>query len=267
MMLSEFCAHLAWRWTWTSLPSFSVGAKCQKYRLHCQPHITACCASGLWAALTSKPRLTSQPRRCWRTCLRSPGWCRRRSSGLCCPSWPSATWTTPSASSTRERNPWPSTSSALTRRWRLKTSCDAWNSLLFYFQRKCLDLLWFTLSSCLSKAVKRMIDETTSGGVTVNDVMMHYTLSSLPFGGVGMCFSLFYNMEVSGFFFLRERVTEFMTSILTKLDTLHAHITAFPMKSWLNLLISDSDGYKGDCITHGDDIFTVTFNTFGTVFS
>uniref|UniRef100_A0A3P8UVB2 Aldehyde dehydrogenase n=1 Tax=Cynoglossus semilaevis TaxID=244447 RepID=A0A3P8UVB2_CYNSE len=35
------------------------------------------------------------------------------------------------------------------------------------------------------KAVKRMIEETTSGGVTVNDVMMHYTLSSLPFGGVG----------------------------------------------------------------------------------
>lgn len=31
-----------------------------------------------------------------------------------------------------------------------------------------------------------MIEETTSGGVTVNDVMMHYTLSSLPFGGVGM---------------------------------------------------------------------------------
>uniref|UniRef100_A0A8C2XDV2 Aldehyde dehydrogenase n=1 Tax=Cyclopterus lumpus TaxID=8103 RepID=A0A8C2XDV2_CYCLU len=27
--------------------------------------------------------------------------------------------------------------------------------------------------------------ETSSGGVTVNDVMMHYTLSSLPFGGVG----------------------------------------------------------------------------------
>uniref|UniRef100_A0A8C5CC42 Aldehyde dehydrogenase n=1 Tax=Gadus morhua TaxID=8049 RepID=A0A8C5CC42_GADMO len=34
-------------------------------------------------------------------------------------------------------------------------------------------------------AVKKMIEETTSGGVTVNDVMMHYTLSSLPFGGVG----------------------------------------------------------------------------------
>lgn len=30
-----------------------------------------------------------------------------------------------------------------------------------------------------------MMEETTSGGVTVNDVMMHYALSSLPFGGVG----------------------------------------------------------------------------------
>uniref|UniRef100_A0A672H6E9 Aldehyde dehydrogenase n=1 Tax=Salarias fasciatus TaxID=181472 RepID=A0A672H6E9_SALFA len=35
------------------------------------------------------------------------------------------------------------------------------------------------------KAINKMIDETTSGGVTVNDVMMHYTLNSLPFGGVG----------------------------------------------------------------------------------
>ncbi|XP_034723325.1 aldehyde dehydrogenase, dimeric NADP-preferring-like isoform X1 [Etheostoma cragini] len=35
------------------------------------------------------------------------------------------------------------------------------------------------------KATKRMIEETSSGGVVVNDVMMHYTLTSLPFGGVG----------------------------------------------------------------------------------
>ncbi|KAK1899928.1 Aldehyde dehydrogenase family 3 member A2, partial [Dissostichus eleginoides] len=35
------------------------------------------------------------------------------------------------------------------------------------------------------KAAKKMIEETSSGGVVVNDVMMHYTLSSLPFGGVG----------------------------------------------------------------------------------
>lgn len=39
--------------------------------------------------------------------------------------------------------------------------------------------------SCLSQATKRMIEETTSGGVMVNDVMIHYMLSSLPFGGVG----------------------------------------------------------------------------------
>lgn len=30
-----------------------------------------------------------------------------------------------------------------------------------------------------------MIAETSSGGVTVNDVLMHYALCSLPFGGVG----------------------------------------------------------------------------------
>lgn len=48
---------------------------------------------------------------------------------------------------------------------------------------RCRDL---TSSSLLvSQAVKRMIAETSSGGVTVNDVLMHYTLCSLPFGGVG----------------------------------------------------------------------------------
>ncbi|TTO95309.1 Fatty aldehyde dehydrogenase [Bagarius yarrelli] len=36
------------------------------------------------------------------------------------------------------------------------------------------------------KVIKRMLNETTSGGVVVNDVMIHYTISSLPFGGVGM---------------------------------------------------------------------------------
>ncbi|XP_010616460.1 aldehyde dehydrogenase family 3 member A2 isoform X1 [Fukomys damarensis] len=36
-----------------------------------------------------------------------------------------------------------------------------------------------------NKLIKRMIDETSSGGVTVNDVIMHFTLNSLPFGGVG----------------------------------------------------------------------------------
>ncbi|XP_030684079.1 aldehyde dehydrogenase family 3 member A2 isoform X3 [Nomascus leucogenys] len=35
------------------------------------------------------------------------------------------------------------------------------------------------------KLIKRMIDETSSGGVTGNDVIMHFTLNSFPFGGVG----------------------------------------------------------------------------------
>ncbi|KAG5269162.1 hypothetical protein AALO_G00198960 [Alosa alosa] len=35
------------------------------------------------------------------------------------------------------------------------------------------------------KVIKRMLSETSSGGVTVNDVIMHYTINSLPFGGVG----------------------------------------------------------------------------------
>ncbi|XP_048221668.1 aldehyde dehydrogenase, dimeric NADP-preferring [Perognathus longimembris pacificus] len=35
------------------------------------------------------------------------------------------------------------------------------------------------------KVIKRMIAETSSGGVTANDVIVHITVHSLPFGGVG----------------------------------------------------------------------------------
>ncbi|XP_062448546.1 aldehyde dehydrogenase family 3 member A2 isoform X1 [Rhea pennata] len=35
------------------------------------------------------------------------------------------------------------------------------------------------------KLIKRVISETSSGGVTANDVIMHYFLATLPFGGVG----------------------------------------------------------------------------------
>ncbi|XP_069767617.1 aldehyde dehydrogenase family 3 member A2-like isoform X2 [Narcine bancroftii] len=35
------------------------------------------------------------------------------------------------------------------------------------------------------KLIKRMIAETSSGGVTANDCFIHYTLHTLPFGGIG----------------------------------------------------------------------------------
>uniref|UniRef100_A0A8C9THA2 Aldehyde dehydrogenase n=1 Tax=Scleropages formosus TaxID=113540 RepID=A0A8C9THA2_SCLFO len=39
--------------------------------------------------------------------------------------------------------------------------------------------------SSKKQVIKKMMAETSSGGVMVNDVVMHYTVSSLPFGGVG----------------------------------------------------------------------------------
>ena len=33
--------------------------------------------------------------------------------------------------------------------------------------------------------IKKMIAETSSGGVTANDVIVHVTVPSLPYGGVG----------------------------------------------------------------------------------
>ncbi|KAG7484096.1 hypothetical protein MATL_G00045380 [Megalops atlanticus] len=39
--------------------------------------------------------------------------------------------------------------------------------------------------SSKKQVIKRMLAETSSGGVTANDVLMHFTIPSLPFGGVG----------------------------------------------------------------------------------
>lgn len=35
------------------------------------------------------------------------------------------------------------------------------------------------------QVIKKMIAETSSGGVTANDVIVHLSVHSLPFGGVG----------------------------------------------------------------------------------
>ena len=35
------------------------------------------------------------------------------------------------------------------------------------------------------KVSRKFISQTSSGGVTVNDIIMHYSEKNLPFGGVG----------------------------------------------------------------------------------
>ena len=35
------------------------------------------------------------------------------------------------------------------------------------------------------QVIKKMISETSSGGVTANDVVVHNSVHSLPYGGVG----------------------------------------------------------------------------------
>ncbi|XP_032401941.1 aldehyde dehydrogenase family 3 member A2-like isoform X1 [Xiphophorus hellerii] len=65
------------------------------------------------------------------------------------------------------------------------TVSDMEDAINFINEREKPLALYIFCSDQKTKAIKRMIEETTSGGVTVNDVMMHYTVSSLPFGGVG----------------------------------------------------------------------------------
>ncbi len=45
-----------------------------------------------------------------------------------------------------------------------------------------LALYWFGKDK---QNLKRVLSETRSGGVTVNDTLLHITIEDLPFGGVG----------------------------------------------------------------------------------
>ncbi|XP_072548173.1 aldehyde dehydrogenase, dimeric NADP-preferring isoform X1 [Salminus brasiliensis] len=58
------------------------------------------------------------------------------------------------------------------------------NEVIHFINEREKPLALYVFSSD-KKVIKRMLHETTSGGVVVNDVMMHYTVNSLPFGGVG----------------------------------------------------------------------------------
>ena len=40
-------------------------------------------------------------------------------------------------------------------------------------------------SNLEKKVIDRFVAETSSGGVCINDIMMHFTEANLPFGGIG----------------------------------------------------------------------------------
>lgn len=39
----------------------------------------------------------------------------------------------------------------------------------------------------MNQLIKRVIAETSSGALLANDCLVHFTVSALPFGGVGKC--------------------------------------------------------------------------------
>lgn len=47
--------------------------------------------------------------------------------------------------------------------------------------------MFFFLSCRVTQLIKRVIAETSSGALLANDCLVHFTVSALPFGGVGEC--------------------------------------------------------------------------------
>lgn len=47
---------------------------------------------------------------------------------------------------------------------------------------KCLSMYIFTKNQ---EKIDRLVNETSSGALTINDMIKHFAITSLPFGGVG----------------------------------------------------------------------------------
>lgn len=58
-----------------------------------------------------------------------------------------------------------------------------------------------TADNYILKVIKKMISETSSGALLANDCLVHYTISDLPFGGVGKDSRTMHHLTFRVFFF------------------------------------------------------------------
>ncbi|XP_038670528.1 aldehyde dehydrogenase, dimeric NADP-preferring-like [Scyliorhinus canicula] len=95
------------------------------------------------------------------------------------------------------------------------------------------------------KLTKKMIAETSSGGVTVNDCMIHYTVDTLPFGGVGKSGFGAYHGKFSFETFTHRRACVLKSLAFEKMNSIrYAPATDAKQKRTLWLMSK-----RGGCVT------------------
>lgn len=94
------------------------------------------------------------------------------------------------------------------------------------------------------KLVKKMIAETSSGGITANDCLIHYSISTLPFGGVGKSGFGSYHGKYSFEMFSHRRACVLKSLGMEKMNSMRYAPSSDSKQKWIKLLLKHRGGKK-----------------------
>ncbi|KAG0248239.1 aldehyde dehydrogenase 3, member A2 [Mortierella polycephala] len=115
------------------------------------------------------------------------------------------------------------------------------------------------------KAIDYILDHTRSGGVVVNDALVHFIVSNLPFGGTGPSGIGNYHGKRSFDVFSHERSALIKSMGMEKLNDLRYPPYTEKKKRWLDWFLFDKASFSGN--SSSPPATTTTTTTTGTVAS
>ncbi|KAG0002690.1 Aldehyde dehydrogenase [Entomortierella chlamydospora] len=103
------------------------------------------------------------------------------------------------------------------------------------------------------KAIDYILDHTRSGGVVVNDALVHFIVSNLPFGGTGPSGIGNYHGKRSFDVFSHERSALIKTMGMEKLNDLRYPPYTEKKTRWLDWFLFDKASFSGNGPTNGSN--------------
>ncbi|KAF9348300.1 Aldehyde dehydrogenase [Mortierella sp. AD094] len=103
------------------------------------------------------------------------------------------------------------------------------------------------------KAIDYILDHTRSGGVVVNDALVHFIVSNLPFGGTGPSGIGNYHGKRSFDVFSHERSALIKTMGMEKLNDLRYPPYTEKKTRWLDWFLFDKASFSGNNSTNGSN--------------
>ncbi|KAF9375185.1 aldehyde dehydrogenase 3, member A2 [Podila verticillata] len=103
------------------------------------------------------------------------------------------------------------------------------------------------------KAIDYILDHTRSGGVVVNDALIHFIVSNLPFGGTGPSGIGNYHGKRSFDVFSHERSTLIKSMGMEKLNDLRYPPYTEKKTRWLDWFLFDKASFSGNSSSNGSN--------------